>query len=303
MPSATQAIGMSTDPIREAALVAFSRLIEPILILLLDTGITASELNQIIREGLVSTARQIAASAGTSSKSHIAILCGLSRSEVARLLGTTGKSKSPRRPRHPLRRVLSGWHEDVAFLDQNGEPQVLSIFGPKKSLEKLVKKYGGGVPVRAMLDELTRINAVELLEGQRVKAKSRNPTSTGLSPESVSMIGEKGRDLLSTLIKNARGNGKPLFEATAWIDDPNASVVSMVRREIADQGGLFVDSIDSLLRRANTKQGRTHARDAETTSYSRLGVSAFYFEEAATTEVEDKPLKGNKRARRNLRRK
>jgi len=75
--------------------------------------------------------------------------------------------------------------------------------------------HSRGIPVRAMLDELTQIDAVERLEDQRVRAKSRIPILTGMTGGAIEVIGERTRDLLDTLTNNLRRTSKPLFEGTA----------------------------------------------------------------------------------------
>ena len=139
---------------------------------------------------------------------------------------------------------------------------------------------GRGIPVRAMLDELTQIDAVEILPDQRVRAKSRVPIITGLSGGAISVIGERTRDLLETLTSNLRCKSKPLFEGTALTDDVDLEMVSLVRREIAEQGASFIDSANSLLSRSSIKPSRAFGK---TSTSCRLGVTVFYFQD----EIED----------------
>ena len=58
--------------------------------------------------------------------------------------------------------------------------------------------------MRAMLDELTQIDAVERLAHQQVKAKSRLPILTGLTTSAIAAVGERCSDLLKTLTYNVR---------------------------------------------------------------------------------------------------
>ena len=102
--------------------------------------------------------------------------------------------------------------------------------------------------MRAMLDQLTQINAVEVLSGQRVKAKSRVPIFTGLTSSAIAIIGERAGDLLETLKSNLRATTTPLFEGTVLRTDIDVGAVPLVRREIAEQGAAFVDGANALLR-------------------------------------------------------
>jgi hypothetical protein len=161
-------------------------------------------------------------------------------------------------------------------LAANGEPAVLPIFGKRRSFEQLVSMHSAGIPVRAMLDELTRIDAVERLEDQRVKAKSRIPILTGMTPGAIAVIGERTRDLLDTLTNNLRRTSKPLFEGTALADEIDPEMISLFRREIAEQGASFLNSANSLFGRSLVKTKRSTPK---TSAKYRLGVTVYYFQD------------------------
>src|SRR5450631_3526070 len=156
------------DPLKDATIVALKRVLGPLIDLMFDAGITVHELNQLLRECSVRTAAgRISKESGRDSKSRIAIVTGLPRSEVARILKAKDASTSKRLGEHPARKVLAAWFDNPRFLSANGDPAVLPIFGKRRSFEQLVGLYSGGIPVRAMLDELTQLDAVERLPDQR----------------------------------------------------------------------------------------------------------------------------------------
>jgi hypothetical protein len=250
--------------------------IDPLVDLMFDASVTVHEFCQLARERAVRTAaRRVAKESGRESKSRVAIITGLPRSEVARLLKSDDVSLRRRLGQHPARRVLAAWFDHPRFLATNGEPAVLPIFGKRRSFEQLVATHSRGTPVRAMLDELTQIDAVEVLGDQRVKAKSRIPVLTGLTTRSVVMIGERTRDLLDTLKSNLRTTSKPLFEGTAVLDEADLEMVSLVRREIAEQGENFITGANSLLSRYCSRQKRSIPKPSVK---CRLGVTVYYFQ-------------------------
>ena len=168
------------DPLKEATIVALKRVLDPLIDLTFDAGITVHEFSRLVRERAVRAAvKRISRETGRDSKSRIAIVTGLPRSEVARILKADETSPSKRLGQHPARKVLAAWFENPRFLATNGDPAVLPIFGKRRSFEQLVAMHSGGIPVRAMLDELTQLEAVERLSDQRVRAKSRIPILTG----------------------------------------------------------------------------------------------------------------------------
>jgi hypothetical protein len=60
-------------------------------------------------------------------------------------------------------RVISAWVREPEFHDASGQPTPLSVEGDRTSFGVLVRRYSGDMPVRAILDELLRVRAVELL--------------------------------------------------------------------------------------------------------------------------------------------
>jgi Family of unknown function (DUF6502) len=287
------------DPLKEATIVALKRVVDPLVDLMIDAGVTVHEFSQIMRESAVRTAaRRVSKETGRDSKSRVAIITGLPRSEVARIIKSGNVSTSKRLGQHPARKVLAAWFDDPRFLAPNGDPAVLPIFGKRRSFEQLVAMHSRGIPVRAMLDELTQIDAVERLEDQRVKAKSRIPILTGMTSSAIAVIGERTRDLLDTLTNNLRCTSKPLFEGTALADEIDLEMVSLIRREIAEQGANFINSANSLFSRSSIKAKRLIAK--RSMKY-RLGVTVYYFQDGIDCATESE-AETTYRRRKNLRR-
>ena len=153
---------------------------------------------------------------------------------------------------------------------------MLSIFGKRRSFEKLVSAHGGGIPVRAMLDQLTQLDAVERVGDDRVRVKSRTPVSVGLTPEAIGAIGQRCSDLIQTLMKNVRHSEPPLFEATSLVQDADLNLMPVIRREISRQGASFISGANSLLRR--TRKHLNSARPNPALK-CRAGVTVYYFED------------------------
>jgi hypothetical protein len=291
--------GYTEDPIKDATNAALKRVIDPLLGLMFDAGITVQEFNKTVRERAVRVASsRVVGELGRHSKSRVAIITGLPRSEVSKILNSLECTKKIQSNLHPARRVLAAWYDNPHFSSPSGEPAILPIFGKRRSFESLVAKYGTGIPVRAMLDELTQMNAVERLTDQKVRVKARVPILTGLTSRSIAAVGERGRDLLETLTRNLRQNTEPLFEATALIEDSDVETVSVVRREITEQGANFINGATSLLNRSRKKR---LARPTKPSKHVRLGVTVFYFQDEISDD-SSAPMKASVVRRKNLRR-
>jgi hypothetical protein len=281
------------DPLKEAAIAALKRVVDPLIALMFDTGITVQEFGRLVRDRAVrSAAARVARESGRVNNSRVAIITGLARAEVARILSTDGRSFDSGSGQHPARKVLAGWHDNPRFLDANGSPAVLPIFGARKSFERLVMSFGGGSPVRAMLDQLHEIGAVEILSGQRVRVVARVPIFSGMTNSAITNFGERTGDLLGTLTTNLHTTAPPLFERTALVDDVDSAVAPLVRRQIAEQGSAFIDSTNSLLNRSRGKSNRKGSRDMRR---PRMGVTVFYFEEGVANDPSEAALGSRRR--------
>src|SRR5712671_4172856 len=96
------------DPLKEATIVALKRVVDPLVGLMFDAGVTVREFSQIMRESAVRTAaRRVAKETGRNSKSRVAIITGLPRSEVSRILSSNDVSPNKLLGEHPARRVLA----------------------------------------------------------------------------------------------------------------------------------------------------------------------------------------------------
>jgi len=289
----------AADPLKEATIIALKRVIGPLLNLMADANVTVPELNRLIRETAVhKAATRVIKESGRESKSRVAIATGLPRSEVARILASQDLPPAPHRGEHTARRVLAAWHEDPKFLTKEREPAVLPIFGRRRSFEKLVAVYGRGNPVRAMLDELIRIDAVKCLANQRVRASSRIPIVAGLTSDAVSEMGERGGDLVEALVNNVRGKSTPLFDARSVTRDVSPAMVSDIRTAIIQKGTSFITRVNSLLNGSH-KRVKPTIPDAE--NKRRLGVTLYCFEVNIWDAMEPKTETPNSR-RKNLRR-
>jgi len=289
----------AVDPIREATIDALKHIVDPLLELMFEAGITVQQFNYVVRDRAVRAASsRVLKETGRNSKSRVSIITGLPRSEVTRISSEADDYINAKLGQSAARRILAAWFESPNFLTPNGEPATLSIFGNKRSFEKLVSAHGGGIPVRAMLDELTQLDAVERVGDNHIKAKSRTPVSVGLTPEAIGALGQRCSDLIQTLIKNVRHSDHPLFEATSLVQDADFDLVSVIRREISRQGANFIGGTNSFLKRLRTNQ---RVARSSPTPRCRVGVTVFYFED--TEESNAAAAGGSKRTpRTNLRR-
>lgn len=142
----------------ECAHADLEYLLDELAIALLPRGITPNRFSSLARDAFV---RAAAANSqlqnGKVNHSKVAALTGLPRKEIRRILDCTMASlESSRTTSMPSARVVRGWLTDQRFLTQKGKPKSLAIGGGQSAFERLVRKYGGDISPRAVLEELIR---------------------------------------------------------------------------------------------------------------------------------------------------
>jgi len=135
-------------------------LLTELALVLLPRGMTPKTFAALARSAFVQAASDMSKLRnGRVNHSRVAAQTGLTRADVKRLL-VHNAFGSTTRGQTALERVMDGWRADREFRNRAGNPGKLPISGARGSFERLVRKYGGDIPHRAVLDELRRIGAV-----------------------------------------------------------------------------------------------------------------------------------------------
>lgn len=149
-----------TEPTSLRGTAVLQELLVELAFVLLPRGMTPRRFGELARFAFVRAAREMSRLRnGRVNYSRIAAQTGLSRADVKRLLESE-VFDFHRAAHAPVERVLNGWRTDRLFTHGPGRPKRLPIAGPGASFASLVRKYGGDVPHRAVLDELKRIEAI-----------------------------------------------------------------------------------------------------------------------------------------------
>jgi len=154
---------MESD-LKQGLLAAYRRLMKPLVRILIRNGVAYGEFAEVAKEVYIDVASSdFKVPHRKMSQARIAILTGLTRKEVARLLSGDKKDGEELRSNHNrVTRVLTGWHTDANFTGPYGLPLELQFESNKgtPSVSELVHRYSGDMAARAMLDELLRLGVV-----------------------------------------------------------------------------------------------------------------------------------------------
>lgn len=231
---------------RSEALSACAKLLAPLVPLLIRLGISAGEFAALCRSVFVhAAARELAKRSRRVSQSGIAIVTGLTRAEVKRVLSQPAFSLQEKDwQRQRAMRVIQGWRNDPEFCSR-GKAKDLQPKGRVGSFRSLVRKYSGDIPVRAMFDELTAMSAIKRLSDGRIRLKSQ-ATASSFEKGSMRTFGDRSGDVLATLIHNLETKNDRLFEASVS-EGVDEYLLPTLKQRIAIHGENFLELIEDQL--------------------------------------------------------
>jgi hypothetical protein len=155
-----------------------SRFLEKLASILLRLGFDSPRAESLIRQAFVQEAARFARQiGGRSTQSQIALIAGVNRLDVRKILASQHRPHSRKNFSHQSRveRILLAWREDPDFTDEQGHPKPLTVTGAKSQFERLVRKYGRDVTVRTIRDDLIK-NKIAARKGTRLVLKKRGRT-------------------------------------------------------------------------------------------------------------------------------
>jgi len=151
---------LSVSPATVRGATVLQHLLTEFALVLLPRGMTPKRFAAMARSAFVQAASDMSKLRnGRVNHSRVAAQTGLTRADVKRLLKYNAFA-STNRGQTALERVMDGWRADREFLNHTGNPELLPVSGARGSFERLVRKHGGDIPHRAVLDELRRIGGV-----------------------------------------------------------------------------------------------------------------------------------------------
>ena len=286
------------DDISLVAKKALLELLEPLIGFVLDSGLSTRELHSILREAAVrSVANRQLDVARRVNISGIAASTGIPRGEISRILKSTAlpSRQVTDRRQQATNRILAVWYQDPKFTTPAGKPADLKMYGRGATFEGLVRKHGRGIPPRAMLDELTRAGAAEILTSGLIRVKASVAIDRGVTPRAIRSFGERATELLSTMLQNMRNPENPKFIASISGANISPEIIPLFRKELASRGANFLSDMHDYLLRETTDSSHTKKPPPRT---SRVTVTVFYHE----APRKSKSISGLVEKRRNFRR-
>lgn len=270
-----------SEKVTKALIAAAERLLRPLVRILLRNGIAYGQFAEIARKVYTDVAyRDFAISGKKQTISRVAVLTGLTRKEVKRLLEQVPGDGSESHQRYNRAiRVISGWLNDPQFHDERGQPADLPFAGGDASFEALVKKHSGDMPPRAMFNALAAGGSVG--EDQGSVRLLRHAYVPGGDPiDKIAILGSDTAELLETIDHNLVASAdQARYQRKVSSETLRASEVAAFRALAAQKSQELLEEMDAWLNQREVSDG-----DEEAGEQVSLGI--YYYHSDDTREEQ-----------------
>ena len=272
----------------QALTAAVLQLLRPLCKLLLRHNLPFSVLEELAKRVYVQVAMEDFGIPGKKpSLSRASILTGLTRKDAQRLVAATQPLPAPAADGYNrAARVLTAWARDPDFQDVDGAPAALPMQDGERSFANLVRRHSGDMPVRAVLDELLRVGAVQRRDDDLLAMTTRAYVPRASEIDKLDILGSDVAALISTIDHNLQhGDSDPRYQRKVLYLNMPADAVAEFRRRSANDAQALLEKLDRWLA-ANDIDNPPDRPDAPRV---RLGMGIYYIEApVAPTSTKDR---------------
>lgn len=257
---------------------ALHKVLKALVRLLLRQGVAYTEFADMAKQAYVDVANEDFAVPGRKqSMTRISVLTGIHRHEVGRLLRREAEDDTHLLRHNRAARVISGWLNDPDF-SAEGKARDLPI---ETGFAELVARHGADVTVRAILDELERVDAVTRLDNDLVRLDVRAFTPGNSMEDLVFIFGDSVADLLQTLDHNlsADVNERRLQLSVVYSNLPD-EVLKNIELISRDRAMEFLTSLNDFF----ATQDRDSNPAVQGQGRNRAGIGLYYFQHPVRDE-------------------
>lgn len=252
---------------------ALTRLLKPLIRLLIARGITFPYLMNLVKRLYVTVAEASLASEATVSR--LSIATGLQRKDINRI-----KSEPPPEQVIPEAtslgpRLIGIWLGDPAFRAKRGgaRPLPRTSTDPKeKSFEDLVRTISTDVRPKVILEEWLRLGIVTTDKDDTIRLKSDAFVPEEGFDEKAYYLGRNVADHIATSASNLLAEQEPMFERAVYYDRLTPDSVAYLRRRAREYAMTALVALNKdALKRADDDAGKAGADQ-------RMALGIYYYE-------------------------
>ena len=222
---------------------AVRKIIRPLVKFLIANQITYPHLINLLKSTYVDVAeKNFIVEGKKQTDSRINLLTGVHRKDVKRL-----RSEQENPTERPANisigaQLIARWVGDKSLLNEDGSPKTLPLQDDDEfsmnSFEGLVANIAkGDIRPRVVLDELMRLDMVELDPDHNVILKTKAFTPNRGQEEKLYFFGKNIQDHLCAGVHNLSGEQPPFFDRSVYYDELSESSIQELN-VLADSLGM-----------------------------------------------------------------
>jgi hypothetical protein len=222
-----------------------------VLLFLIDSGLTRSELGALLDEALAHAYARRADAARL--REHSAAVSGL----------------------------LFAWYRDARCVDAQAQPRPLRLRGAADSIERLALEHCGRDEVGAVIEALRAQRLIRSAGRGRWLPTGPVATFREYGPQLSGYVGEAILNLMNTIQSNldhsatgAARQVEPLIERAALVRDLPRPLAASFRSHVQEQGTAFLANIDDWLERHRARSRRPARRASSRRPPAGAGLTA-----------------------------
>lgn len=288
---------------KEAVLSVFASLVQPLMRVAFEYGISASEISGVVRRTYIQALEaRLQQQKRSTTDARLAVVAGLAKSDVAALREAT-RAGAP----HSLRgtvsldqvsNLLTVWHTHSGFSGAYGLALELDLVptpgSPRRSLRDLVAAACPGADEEALLDELVASGTVEIIDSITMRCLSRAYLPQEADVKRIEWMGRVLANVAASFVHNLlRDTQEPAYLERAVVSDEPISDAGRDKllALAGERGQELLTELDTFLTRLIETE--------RTASGRRYGVGVYFFDDQQPNarEIHQKGSHAEKSAR------
>lgn len=276
---------------KEAVLSVFAALVQPLMRVAFEYGISAGEIAGVARRVYIQALEaRLRDQKRPTTDARLAVVAGLAKSDVS-ALREASRLGAP----HSLRStvgldqvgpLLTVWHTQPGFSGAYGLALELDLQptsgSPRRSFRDLIEAACPGVDAEALLDELVAAGSVEVIDGTTVRCLSRAYLPQGGDVKRIERMGRFLASVAASFVHNVLNTEPVYFERSVHSDEPlSESGRDKFLALTGERAQELLAELDTFLTRL--------AASERSESGKRYGVGIYFFEDQLGEMAEAEP--------------
>ena len=265
---------------------AIVRILMPLVRILLRHNVSFRTFSDIAKWAYVEiAAKEFGIPGRKQSISRVSVITGLSRKEVKRVMEMPRPADTDYAERYNRAvRVTSAWRRVKEFIDSEGNPKILPISGEGYSFAKLVRKYSGDLPHRAVLDELINAGVVDKTDDGHVRLLARAYVPGEDDGVKLHILGTDVGHLIGTIDHNLQTQAPHKWlQRKVSYDNLPAEALPVFRKMATASAQELLEKLDKWL----AENDRDTNPEARGTGRFDAGLGVYYFQKTYKDSEKD----------------